>query len=250
MTEPSTITIEDVPAKADQCVIAWIDGGTTESAFTESMALSALNLGWPRGPIAGIIHLISSPRIAENRCKVVEQFLSNPAFQGVMWLLMVDSDMTFTRHDIMRIMATASVDERPIVGGLCFAGGLSTPPYPTVYEITRDPGQAPHVAPVSEFPLDAPFKVGGTGAAFLLMHRGALRLMYEQFKTLPNGKPNAYPWFVEGHVDADGTPLGEDIAFCIRAQACGISVWIDPLVRIGHVKPHVLDYDLWEKSRP
>ena len=29
--------------------------------------------------------------------------------------------------------------------------------------------------------------------------------------------------------------LGEDLAFCLRANRCGYQIWCDPTVRIGHV---------------
>lgn len=199
----------------------------------------------------GTLAIASGPRVAEGRSQLVDAFLNNPTFAGAEWMLMLDSDMTFEPDLLDRLVATSIAFDADVVGGLCFAGGHSRV-YPTIYAIDREDGGV-IVEPVEDYPRDAVVKVGATGAAAILIRRRAflaLALPHPQgFGTLPNGKPNAYPWFVEGHVMADGRPLGEDIAFCIRVNGVGGTVYVDTAVKLGHVKTTVLTEDTWIERR-
>jgi hypothetical protein len=81
-------------------------------------------------------------------------------------------------------------------------------------------------------------EVHATGAAFLLIHRSVLTKMGEIYRESP------YPWFLEGSV-YKGTKFGEDWAFCMRAIEAGFKIHVHTGVKIGHVKPQVLDEDAW-----
>jgi len=80
----------------------------------------------------------------------------------------------------------------------------------------------------------------------MLVNHRVITEMHERFKTLPDGRPNLFPWFVEGHVDHKGRALGEDIAFCIRAQALGFPVYVHTGIRFGHRKWAVLDEAMYD----
>jgi hypothetical protein len=71
--------------------------------------------------------------------------------------------------------------------------------------------------------------------------------MHKAFQSLPNGAPNPYPWFSEGNIDAYGRGFGEDVAFCIRAQALKIPVYVNTNVRIGHMKRIVLTEGVYDE---
>lgn len=43
--------------------------------------------------------------------------------------------------------------------------------------------------------------------------------------------------------------LGEDIAFCKRAQDLGYEIWAEPHVKVGHVGQHVIYPDYQEFYR-
>jgi GT2 family glycosyltransferase len=66
---------------------------------------------------------------------------------------------------------------------------------------------------------------------------GFMMVRYGVFEALE------YPWFYPLVVGANGQVTGfttEDVSFCIRAQAKGYSVYIDPKVKIRHEKLMVL----------
>ena len=218
--------------------LSWIHPGDVSGWFAMSVA-NLLSLDHRMGqhivgPRGDVIALQSSPRIAEARNKVIDLFATLE--QEPEWLLMIDSDMTFEPDLLERLMAVAHPERVPILGGLCFAGGRVHAPYPTIYRQVDEGGYV-SVDRVDEYPRDALVKVGATGGACLLMHRGALAAMKNTY-----GKDNApYPWFAEGVVGPKGEPWGEDIVFCLRANAIGIPVHVDTRVKLGHVKTQVID---------
>jgi hypothetical protein len=212
------------------------------------------------------IALKSGPRVAEARSQIVDACFDD---EQVEWLLMLDADMTFEPDLLERLMEVADERTAPIVGGLCFAGVHGGKVYPTLYKMwTEDDG---HVAvePVDEYPEDALVKVGATGAACLLVHKTVYAAMRrpspipgEQFDrrihgfgTLPNGLPNPYPWFAEGLTTSKGIALGEDVAFCRRASALQIPIYVHTGVKLGHAKEWIIgpeshvDY-VRERDRP
>jgi hypothetical protein len=230
----------------ERMVIAFIHPGDVAGAFMDSVCNTLLTEAHGlMGAGGGFINLQSGPRIAEARSQVVESFLTEPVYKPAEWMLMVDSDMVFTSADVRRIVECADAGERPIVGGLCYAGYSPESMYPTLYALVPDEGgwalEKNH-----DFPENAMVKVGGTGAAFLLVHRSALQRMYDAFHLLPNGQVNSYPWFVEGHVDSKGRQLGEDIAFCMRANSLDIPVFVHTGIKIGHRKNIILTEQVWK----
>jgi hypothetical protein len=195
---------------------------------------------------SGFIALSSGPRVAEARNKIIDTFAEN--YPGCDWLLMLDSDMTFRPDLLEQLMAVADPVEAPIVGGLCFAGGRSGDPYPTIYRLVQGDGYAT-VDRVDDYPRDALVKVGATGAACVLMHRQALATMQAKFGKTETGATNPYPWFVEGAIGPKGEPWGEDIAFCLRAHALGIPVHVHTGVKLGHMKTQCVDEVFFDNHR-
>jgi GT2 family glycosyltransferase len=161
------------------------------------------------------------------------------------WLMMMDTDMTFESWAIHKLLAVAEHEDIKVIGGLCFAGGLSKM-YPTVYSLQRDE-HGPYTEVVPDYPRDQLVKVGATGGAFLLVHRDVFLRMLEQHGKLPDGRPNPKPWFVDA--EHNGRDLGEDIAFCLRAQALGYGVYVHTGVKVGHIKRYELDEEEWDRRR-
>jgi hypothetical protein len=184
----------------------------------------------------GTIMIVSGPRVAETRSQIVDKFLDSDNFTQAGWLVMVDSDMVFRPEDIRELLDCADREHRPIVGGLCFAGMTDDTMYPTVYSLGRDDDGRLEVGPVHDYPR---------------VHRTVLLHMRQPhptgFGTHQNGTPNPYPWFVEGHTDKHGRPFGEDISFCIRAQALGYPVHVHTGVKIRHHKSVFLDEALYDR---
>jgi hypothetical protein len=234
--------------------LAWIDGGWTSGWFAACMAgmlsLDARLSQHIVGPKGDVIHIQSSPRIHEARNTVVDHFAALE--QQPEWLLMLDADMTFEPQLLYQLMATASLNEVPILGGLCFGGGRVHEPFPTIYRLEqKEVGgrRYPSIDKVFDYPRNALVKVGATGAACLLIHRQVLAVMKEHFGTLADGRINPSPWFAEGVIGPEGQSWGEDTAFCLRAHALGIPVHVHTGIKLGHMKEQVIDEVFYDARR-
>lgn len=178
--------------------------------------------------LAGVFGVKSGALLAQARNASVEQFLDTPGE----WMMFIDSDMVFERDALDRLFKTASADKYPILGGLCYGLDAVDGPFPVVYKLTETPD-----GPMTYRPTTLPRETGlmqvdATGTAFLLMHRSVLEKMRER------GFSKAYPWFQE--TELSGHPVGEDIAFCLRARTLGYPIFVDLDTRIGHHKSTIV----------
>jgi hypothetical protein len=202
------------------------------------------------GQLGGEIALQSGPRVAEIRHQMVEFFLGDKYPQSE-WLLMIDADMVYEPDLVERLMEHAHPRDVPILGALCFAGGHEGGrSYPTIYEEYVDPDGAVGIRPVEDYPRNQLIKCGATGGGCILIHRQVFVAMSHAhpkgYGTHPDGRPNYYPWFVEGVTDPKGRPLGEDVVFCRKARGIGIPTHVHSGIKLGHVKTYILDEREWE----
>lgn len=260
-----------VPIKRGGVVIGYPTGGQPMNGFVQSLIGVLIHDASPNGKGlvlgdlgGGVFSIEGGPRVAETRTQMVTTFLTEDKFAGADWLLTIDDDMTFDPDIVERLVAVAEEHQADVVGGLCFAGGRSTM-FPTIYRLLRDDDGKLGVEPMDEYPRDAVVKVGATGTGCMLIRRETLvRLCGDHphgFGTTPNiecptcqeivkkGDINLYPWFVEGHTFSGGKPLGEDIAFCIRVNAIGGSIYVDTSIKVGHLKTYEMNEALWDDLR-
>jgi hypothetical protein len=165
---------------------------------------------------------------------------------GVDWLLFVDSDMGFAPDTLYRLLAVADPAETPIVGALCFAqrqfahdgmNGSRTSPMPTIYNWVDVDGQRTFRAS-SMYPVDAVVRCEGTGSACVLIHRSVFTRI------------GSKGWYdrIRG---TDGSLLGEDVSFCVRANAAQIPIHVHTGVRTTHFKRQWLgETDHWRAYVP
>lgn len=224
----------------ESCTIGYVNPGQVNSLFMQSV-IDTLLVDEKRGSNSrilrngGVISMVSGPRIASARNNIVQTFLDHTTSA---WLLMVDSDMLWTPQAFHKLITHAHPRDYPIVGGLCFGGGRSGGMFPTLYALRPGTDDNPDpVQIIEDYPDDAMCKVDATGAAFLLMHRDTLKKIGAEFA-------GPSPWFAEGTV-YKGLAFGEDWAFCMRAKSMGIPVHVNTGVKIGHVKPNILDEGSW-----
>lgn len=178
--------------------------------------------------------------LVQARNKVVEQFLSTDGE----WLLWCDSDMGFSPQDAYKLVGTADPVARPIVGGLCFAsrevaddhmGGYRTVPTPTIFQMGEYQG-VPRPVAGNMYPVNSLIRVVATGSAFIVIHRSV-------FEKIGGG------WY-DRITDAAG-PMGEDVSFCLRAEAVGFPVHVYTGARTTHFKPQwVQEADYWKAIVP
>lgn len=230
---------------ATRVCLAYIHPGDTAGCFTESLGQTLILDGGRH--INTVIGMQASPRIAAARCEMVSKFLE----MNDDWLWFVDADMAWTPDMAGLLFNTAHKDRTPVLGGLCFAGGRSygetgkPKMWPTIYELIDAGGGTPGVRPVKDYARDQLVQVGATGAAFILIHRKVLEKMAKQYARGPDGLPNPYPWFSETVMK--GQQYGEDVTFCLRAQACGFPVFVHTGVKVKHRKAMYLDQEMYDE---
>lgn len=181
----------------------------------------------------GTFGTIGTPRIATARNAIVRAFLETDAE----WLWMVDTDMVFRPDTLEQLLDAADPDETPILGALCFGMDMAGTIFPTLY-ITPDDGK--NVKHITNYPKDIVLSVAGTGAACLLIHRGVLETMKEKYS---DAAPRE--WFSDQIWN--GQDMGEDMTFCFRARDIGYPVKVHTGIRIGHVKPFIVDETEFER---
>jgi len=209
-------------------VAGYVHGGSVRAEFCASL----LDLV-TKGPavVETVLAYQSGPNISTGRNQLVNTFLTE---YTAPWLLMLDTDMVFGEDTAARLIGAADPDDRPVVGALCFSQNHEGPPFSTMYDLTEpEPGRLAF-ARRSEWPEGECVPVSATGAACLLMHRGALE------KVAAGSGDLAAPWFKEVPVGAPLSLMGEDMTFCLRCQAAGIPVHVATGIRVGHMKMQML----------
>lgn len=91
-----------------------------------------------------------------------------------------------------------------------------------------------HLERFEEYPKE-PFRIEGCGFGCVLIDVEILMAVSRKHNTCFTPLPN----------------LGEDIAFCKRAQDLGYTLWCDPSVicgHIGHITIYPEDYEAWKKT--
>ncbi len=212
----------------DRAVISYIHPGVVRAEFMRSM-LNTVVAEHER--IEAVLSLQSGPLISNARNDAVSMFLTN---HKAPWLWMVDTDMVFAANALVRLIEAADPRERPIMGGLCYSDGPEGP-LPVLFELVEKEDHA-EFARYTVWPEDQPFRVAGTGAACLLMHREALRRIASGWGEKID---RAFPWFRESSIK-NRRVLGEDLTFCLRAQTAGIPIYVHTGVQIGHMKSTML----------
>ena len=175
----------------------------------------------------------SGANVTNARNEIVAKFLDE---HDADWLWFIDTDMVFPPDILDRLVESAHPRERPIMGALCFSVQDGFRACPTLYTIRPD-GLAGRIY---DYPAGAVMRCL-TGSGCLLIHRSALEQMRDR------AFDPAYPWFQETRTHA--LPIGEDITFCIRAEAIGLPVHVDTRIKCGHEKTYVVDESVYEAQK-
>jgi GT2 family glycosyltransferase len=151
------------------------------------------------------------------------------------WLWFVDADMGFAPDTVDRLVTSADPSTRPVMGGLAFAqksdgaGDHHARRYrctPTLYQMWETESEVGFV-PMTDYPRGQVVEVAATGAACLLIHRGALEKVRAD---------HGDRWFAPIELPKGPTLFGEDMSFCLRLAACGIPIHVDTAVKTTHDK--------------
>ena len=213
--------------KRGKVVVGYVHPTDVSAFFHESLVETMMRDAQGPRRIVGRLHKYSSANISNARNAIVRSFLEQSDAE---WLWMVDTDMHWLPDDLDELLKYASLERAPVLGGLCF-GVEDGVLFPTLYDFEQRDGGVGTLR-YNEFPENAVFQVGATGAAFLLIHRKVLEAVRDKAFN------PTYPWFQE--TELNGSACGEDVTFCIRAAMAGFPVHVHTGVEIGHHKSHVL----------
>lgn len=214
----------------DQVMVYYLSPGQVEHEFCQSLLeMSIYDLMTSRH-LAGVFGVRSGALLASARNSVAQQFLDADAAD---WLLFIDSDMTFERDALEHLFQHADPETCPIIGGLCYGLDFVEGPFPVVYNLVDTPDGPMTHRPSHLVQHTGLLKVDATGSAFLMIHKSVLLAIQER------GFSKAYPWFQETELGG-GHPVGEDIAFCLRARTLGFPIVVNLDLRIGHKKDQIV----------
>lgn len=188
--------------------------------------------------------------LPEARNKAVAEFLKEDKAD---WLFWIDTDMGFLPDTIDRLFDAADPIERPIVGALCFGNSEIGPDGVNGYECVASPtvldwakvegpdgGEQYGWRVRWDFKTNTVTRVGGTGAACILIHRSV-------FEKLEAAHGRA--WYHRVPNVTTGQLIGEDLSFCLRAGALDIPIYVHTGVPTTHLKPVWLGEDTYWTQR-
>jgi GT2 family glycosyltransferase len=230
-------------------LIAYLHPNEIPATFHQS--LTALlgydsNRGRHIGPFANV--RCATGGIPEGRNQVAAQLLSEP--DHIEWLFMIDADMGFAPDVLERLHRAADKDTRPIVGGLCFAQreiardgyhGFRCEARPTIYDWIEHPDGHMRFTGRAHYPVNSILECAATGAACLLIHRSVIEAIIE----------DKGPFWFDRLRGTDGSLLGEDISFFVRAAALEFPCHVDTSIKVTHFKSLWLgEPDFWSQFVP
>lgn len=214
-------------------IVAWMSDGTVTHDFCRSLA-NTIQAEPDR--IAGMIALPSGPNLSASRNKVARMFLDTDAE----WLWMVDADMKFPHDTLARMLTVADSEETPILGALCF-GQRHTADRLEYFTTMFSRDDSGGVWRLEDYPAETLLTLDATGTGCLMVHRTV-------FETVAEHYPEPLQWFAE-EVNEWGALNSEDVTFCFRARKCGFPVKVHTGIKVGHVKPRVVDESVYQDWR-
>lgn len=222
-------------------LVAYLDAGQWSACFGLSLRdLFLYDVAGPQRivrPGGGEMRkIVGAMGVAAGRNDLARSFLDD---HDAEWLWFVDTDMGFAPDTVDRLIKAADPELRPVMGGLCFAMKRAARGdfyaermriQPTVYEYLELEDEV-GFRPIGDYKRGQVVQVAGTGAACLLIHRGALEKVREH---------HGDAWFDPiTHATGDkGRPrtFSEDLSFCIRLAAVSVPVHVDTSVKTTHEK--------------
>lgn len=137
--------------------------------------------------------------------------LANKAIQeGYTHLLFLDSDMVFDETIVETLMFSGK-------DFVCGAFQSRRKPYGSCVFKSLVPAER-----VKDYGM-APFRVKGCGMACTMISTEVLKNVRQKFGNCFD--PAVY----------EGVTMGEDTAFCWRADKTGAEIWCEPTARVGHI---------------
>lgn len=144
------------------------------------------------------------------------------------YILWIDSDMVFQPDLAERLLKDAE-QGMDYVSALCFRRQLPTGP--TVYKSIVWDGLNHDAVEYSDYPKDTLFECGGTGMAAVLTKTEIYKTVMDKFEIAP----------------FEPLPrLGEDFSLCYRLKECGIRMYCDSRIKVGHIGNLIYNEDIYK----
>lgn len=211
-----------------QVFLGYCHGRNTHQPFTASLT-QAMDAECNKDLIGGVIH-VGGLYVDDNRNRIAQMFLDCPEGE---WLLMLDTDIVFAPETVSLLVDIAEDNECAILSGL-YVGtpteeGLVVP----IWFVRGENGQFQSVAKLK---TDGPQELDAVGMGVCLIHRNVFESMARAYADDP------WHWFGRDiYIDRGiAKRAGEDITFCLRAQALHFQIWGDARINVGHIKERVL----------
>ena len=232
-------------------LLAYCHPGQVDGNFHNSVVNVAVADCMTKRLIGSYMAIESGPRIATTRNTMCRNMLNEHPWAK--YLLMVDTDMSFTYQDVLRLYEAMETHDLGVCGGLCFSVGqedgmkstmLIMPEFDEANPPTEVVSLQPYEKLHGTIPENTVLEVFATGAAFLMIRRDVLekiRAVGGEDEKDAVHKP--WLWFSEAAV-GDGE-LGEDVAFCVRARQQGFSTFVHTGIDIPHRKRMMFGLQTW-----
>ena len=156
-------------------------------------------------------------------------------FEYIFWL---DSDMTFQKETLMRMLECVEKNNIDYLSALMFT--RSMPCEPIFYKrvvwkqdpetgVVTDHGAEKYF----DYPKDRVFPIGGSSMGCVLMKTDIVKKCAESFCMSPF-EPMPF--------------IGEDLSFCWRLNRLGIKMYCDSRIKVGHIGSWVFDENTFKES--
>lgn len=147
--------------------------------------------------------------------------------EGFSHILFLDADMVWPTDTLTRMLRH---HDQGIVGGLYV---MRYPPYAPV--ALRD-GRAPEGSAVLQYQHASEALTASALVPVDVLGMGCTLVPVSAFAAI-----GERPWFEYANDDAGWPCVTEDVPFCQKAAAAGISLWLDPSISCGHVTQQIVD---------
>ena len=212
-------------------------------------ATSIIDIARSQSQLGQLISLEGSGVISRLRNQVVATFLDRTTDD---WLLQIDTDQIITIEHFKKLIAAADKNERKIVSGVVHAAwdtdNLYPEPVPCVFKMGEN-GEGLYA--LHEYEEDSIVEIDAAGTGCLLVHRS----VFEEMRAKADPVHETEMWCFYRDMPLNGSWVGEDIFWSIRAKALGYKLYAHTGVQLPHKrsywlkKEHHTDYAKYTNAR-
>lgn len=176
------------------------------------------------------LHVVQSSLIYDARNDIALRAV-NEGYDRILWL---DSDVTFP-SDLLERMSARMDEGYEFISGLYFT--RKEPINPVIFqrvELTKKDGKGIPVSDnFADYPRNDVFRIAGCGFGCVMMTVDLVRRIFEAYGAAFSPLPG----------------FGEDLSFCIRANAVGTEMYCDSSIKLGHIGQSIITESVYEKTQ-